>query len=211
MTEAEINAFSKYFENTLFHTGTNVCNFYDEVVIDNIPCHITLKYFVDDGPAGAGPLGTGRIRLILHNKNIQKKLNELVDDEDNEYLYNLLTDCDFIQLGNNLSTTVKSQYIMEYLRETIDNIRFCKYNGKFVHKDNIHYATIHDMLPTFFKNTTNIRFNENSDSQCCVCMDNTITTGSCSHPICIPCAIKIHPDLDGDQICPICRSILTFV
>jgi hypothetical protein len=200
MTEVEINAFSRYFENTLFNNN-NVCNFYDEVVIDNIPCHITLKYFVSDG----------RIRLILHNKNIHKKLNELVDDEDNEYLYNLLTDCDFLQLGNNISTINKSKYIMEYLRETIDNIRFCKYNGKFVHKDNIHYATIHDMLPSFFKDTTNIRFNENSDSQCCVCMDNTITTGSCSHPICIPCAIKIHPDLDGDQICPICRSILTFV
>lgn len=208
MTEVEINAFSRYFENTLFNSnrpydlsGSNVCNFYDEVVIDNIPCHITLKYFVIDG----------RIRLILHNKNIHKKLNELVDDEDNEYLYNLLTDCDFLQLGNNISTINKSKYIMEYLRETIDNIRFCKYNGKFVHKDNIHYATIHDMLPSFFKNTTNIRFNENCDSQCCVCMDNTITTASCSHPVCIPCAIKINPDLDGDQICPICRSILTFV
>lgn len=200
MTEAEINAFSRYFDTTLFN-GSNVCNFYDEVVIDNIPCHITLKYFVGDG----------RIRLILHNKNIHKKFNELLDDEANEYLYNLLTDCDFIQLGNNLSCSVKSQYIMEYLRETIDNIRFCKYNGKFVHKDNIHYATIHDMLPSFFKNTTNIRFHENSDSQCCVCMDNTMTTGSCAHPICIPCAIKINHDIDDDVLCPMCRSILTFV
>lgn len=200
MSELEINAFTKYFETTLFG-NTHVCNFFDEVIIDNIPCHITLKYFVNDG----------RIRLILHNKNIQKKLNELVDDEDNEYLYNLLTDCDFLQLGNNLSPSVKSKYIMEYLSETIDNVRFCKYNGKFLHKDNIHYATIHDILPSFFKNNKNIRFNETNEHQCCVCMDNTITTGSCNHSICIPCAIQIKPDIDDDVICPLCRDVLSFV
>lgn len=199
MTESEINAFSKYFETSLF-SNPHVCNFYDEVVIDHIPCHITLKYFVD-----------GRVRLILHNKNIHKKLNELNDDEDNEYLYNLLTDCDFVELGDHLPIQTKSKYIMEYLNEVISNIRFCRYNGKFIHKDNINYEAIHNVLPTFFKNNSNIKFNLSEDNKCSICMDNTLTVSSCNHPVCIPCATKIKPDIDGDQICPLCRDILTFV
>ena len=37
----------QYLENTLFGQE-RVCNFYDEVIIDSIPCHITLKH-IEDG------------------------------------------------------------------------------------------------------------------------------------------------------------------
>ena len=50
----------QYIENTLFGQD-KVCNFYDQVIIDSIPCHITLKITED-----------GTIRLILHNTNIHK-------------------------------------------------------------------------------------------------------------------------------------------
>ena len=178
-----------------------MCKFYDEVIIDDIPCFITLKYFNE----------TGRVRLILHNENIQKKLNELVDDDDNEYMYNLLSDCDLLQLGNELDNHNKTKHIMEYLNEVITNIRFCRYNGKFIYRDNLHYKTIHDILPIYFKNNTNIRFENTSNHQCCICMENTLTVSSCNHPVCIPCAMRIVPDYDEDILCPLCRDLLTFI
>ena len=63
MTEVHhINSFEKYFSDTLFK-NSNVCKFYDEVIIDDIPCFITLKYFKEDG----------RVRLILHKDREQSR------------------------------------------------------------------------------------------------------------------------------------------
>lgn len=190
----------KYLEMTLFgNTGT--CNFFEEVVIDNIPVHITLKYLVDDGC----------VRLILHNKNIHKQLDETNDDEDDEYNYNLLTDANFLKICSHIPMNTKCKYTMETLNELIDNIRFCKYTGKFINKNNIHYAKVHQSLPIFFKNNNNIKFNTTESNTCVVCYDPTITTTSCNHSICITCAINVKLDVDGDIICPICREIMTFV
>lgn len=192
--------FMKYLEMTLF-SNDYTCNFYEEVVIDNIPVHMTLKYL---------QIG-GYIRLILHNKNLTKQLNELNDDEDDEYYYNLLTESNFLKICSHISIKDKCKYTMDGLHELIDNIRFCKYTGKFIHKNNIHYAKVHNELPSFFKNNNNIKFNTTESNTCVVCYEPTITTTSCNHSICIPCAINVKPDVDQDIPCPICREVMTFV
>ena len=76
----------KYIEMTLFGTD-KICNFFEEVVIDDIPVHITLKLATN-----------GYVRLILHNKNIDKKLGEYNDDDEDEYLFNLLADADLVKI-----------------------------------------------------------------------------------------------------------------
>lgn len=201
MTDLPIE-FMKYLEMTLF-TDTNTCDFFEEVVIDNIPVHMTLKYL---------KIGiTEYVRLILHNKNLTKQLNEITNDEDDEYYYNLLTDANFLKLCPHIPIKDKCKYTMNGLNELIDNIRFCKYTGKFIHKNNIHYAKVHQELPIFFKNNNNIKFNTTESNTCSVCYEPTITTTSCNHSICIPCAINIKHDVDNDVLCPICREVMTFV
>ena len=201
---------NKFFEETLF-TNNQVCTFHDDVIIDKIPCNITLKYYDD-----------GRIRLILHHKNILKKLGELLNDEDDEYLYNLIEEPILFKMGHHMSITdspqgcdllgSKSRFVMEQLNIAIQNIRFCKYRGKFIHKDTVYYSSIRDQIHVFFKDNTNIQFSDEDDGdKCCICYESTITTGCCTHPICIPCAIQIKSDEDGDILCPICRDVLAFV
>lgn len=190
----------KYFQETLF-TNNQVCTFHDGVIIDNIPCNITLKYYND-----------GKIRLILHHKNILKKLGELLNDEDDEYLYNLIEEPILFQIGNHMSLETKSRYVMEQLNVAIQNIRFCKYRGKFVHRDIVDYVLVKDQIQAFFKDNTNIHFCVDDDQdKCSICYESTITTGCCTHPICIPCAMQIKPDEEDDILCPICRDILAFV
>lgn len=189
----------KFFEDTLF-TNEQVCSFHDDVIIDNIPCNITLKYYND-----------GRIRLILHHKNILKKLGELLNDEEDEYLYNLIDEPILFQMGHHMSIENKSKYVMEQLNVVIQNIRFCKYTGKFVHKDIVDYVHVKDQIHSFFKNNTNIKFSVSEEDKCCICYENTLTTGCCTHPICIPCSIQIKPDEESDILCPICRDVLAFV
>ena len=191
----------KYIEMTLFSDDAHTCNFYEEVIIDEIPCNITLKYFKEDG----------RVRLILHNKNINKKLFEMNDDEDDEYLYNLLTDPDYLILCSHIPIIDKCKYVLNNLNELIKNIKFCNYTGKFLHNRNINYANIRKDLPVFFKDNTNIRFKVNEDSKCSICYETTMTTSSCNHPICITCAINLKTDAEDDVVCPMCREVLTFI
>lgn len=199
MTDLPIE-FMKYLEMTLFGSR-GICEFFEEVVIDNITVHMTLKYIISENC----------VRLILHNKNIDKQLDETNDDEDDEYKYNLLTEANFLKMCPHIPMNTKCKYTMEALNELIDNIRFCKYTGKFIHKNNIHYAKVHQELPLFFKNNNNIKFNTTESNTCSVCYDPTITKTSCNHPLCIPCAINIKHDVDDDCLCPICREILTFI
>jgi hypothetical protein len=200
----------KFFEHTLF-TNEQVCTFHDDVIIDNIPCNITLKYYDD-----------GKIRLILHHTRVLKKLGELLNDEDDEYLYNLIEEPILFQMGHHMTIENKSRYVMEQLNIAIQNIRFCRYTGKFVHKDIVDYVQVKTQIQTFFKNNTNIKFcvgwqqsataqGADNDDKCCICYEPTLTTGCCTHPICIPCAIQIKPDEEDDILCPICRDILAFV
>jgi len=191
----------KYIEQTLF-SNDYVCNFFEDVLIDNIRCSITLKYF----------LINGTVRLILHNKNIEKKLFEQIDDDDDEYLYNLLSEPDFITLCVHIPIIEKCRFTLINLNEYIKNIKFCKYSGKFIHIKNIHYCKIRNEVPIFFKNNLNIKFNPvDSNNNCSVCYEQTITISSCNHPICIPCAMLLKQDLDDDILCPICRQLLYFL
>jgi hypothetical protein len=190
----------KYIGSTLFDDEC-VSNIYEEVVIDNFPCYITLKYFKEDG----------RVRCILHNKNINKKLGELNDDYDDEYYFNLLTDPDYLILCSHIQLEEKCKYVLNNLNELIQNIKFCNYTGKFLHIRNIHYSNIRKDLPIFFKDNTNIKFKINEDSKCSICYETTMTTSSCNHPICMTCAINLKSDADQDIICPLCRDVLTFI
>jgi hypothetical protein len=199
MTDISIKLM-EYIQITLFD-NEYVSNFYEEVLIDNIPCYITLKYFKD----------TGRVRLILHNKNINKKLFELNDDEDDEYLYNLLTDPDYLIMCQHIPNTEKCKHVLNNLNELIKNIKFCKYTGKFLHQKNIHYGNIRNELSIFFKDNINIKFNTLESNTCSICYDKTMTTTSCNHPVCIPCAMDITHDADDDPLCPICRQVLYFI
>jgi len=190
----------QYLENTLFGQE-RVCNFYDEVIIDNIPCHITLKHIED-----------GTMRLILHNTNIHKKLGELLNDEDDEYLYNLMDEPVMFQMCAHMPISQRSRYVMDRLNTIIRDIRFSKIHGKFLHKTNTQYTSIKDTIQVFFKDNENIQFKKSDDEEkCCICYEETLTTGSCTHPVCIPCAMNIKPDLENDQLCPICRDVLLFV
>lgn len=193
-----------YVSSTLF-SDDHVCNFYEEVIIDNIPCYITMKYTEDEN-----------VRLIIHAKNIHKKLGELLNDEDDDYLYNLIDEPIILQLNRHLPTSTKYQIVMEQLNNTIRDIRFSKYHGKFLNKNTFRktmdYSIMHESLQTFFKDNTNITFKKiNDDAKCCICYEPTITTGCCTHPVCIPCVINIKPDEDDDILCPICRDVLLFV
>jgi hypothetical protein len=190
----------QYIETNLFE-GDHVCNFYEEVVIDSIPVHMTLKHIEING----------YIRLILHNKNINKKLFETTDDEDDEYLYNLLSDCNFIQLCSHIPKNERCSLILTALNQIINNIRFCKYTGKFIHKNNINYSKVHLELPKIFKDNTNIKFNTNESNTCAICYEPTMCMTACNHTVCITCSIQIKPDIDEDVLCPICRDILLFV
>lgn len=188
----------QYIENTLFGQD-KVCNFYDQVIIDSIPCHITLKITED-----------GTIRLILHNTNIHKKLGELLNDEEDEYLFNLMDDP--VMFPGIIPNVRRYQYVMDKLNTTIQDIRFSKLHGKFMHKNNTQYTSIRDTIQVFFKDNSNIVFKKSEDEEkCCICYEETLTTGSCTHPVCIPCAINIKADQDNDVLCPICRDILSFV
>lgn len=190
----------KYVETTLFSNDYS-CNFYEEVLVDNIPVNITLKYFVE----------TGVVRCILHNKNIQKKLFEMNDDEEDEYLYNLLTDPNYIILCDHIPMVDKCKHVLVHLNTLIKNIKFCNYTGKFLHQKNIHYSNIRKDLPLFFKDNQNIKFITSEENKCCICYEPTIVVSSCDHPICITCAINIKPDQDDDCLCPMCREILSFI
>ena len=114
-------------------------------------------------------------------------------------------------MGNHMSLENKSRYVMEQLNISIQNIRFCKYTGKFVHKDIVDYSSIRDQIRVFFKDNTNIQFSDDNDDKCCICYEPTLTAGCCTHPICIPCAMQIKPDEEDDILCPICRDVLAFV
>ena len=183
----------KYIETTLF-SNDYTSNFYEEVLIDSILVNITLKYFVESGV----------VRCILHNKNIQKKLFEMNGDEDDAYLYNLLTDPDYIILCDHIP-------MIDKCKHTLNHLNFCNYTGKFLHTKNIHYSNIRKHLPIFFKDNTNIKFITSEEQKCCICYEPTITTSSCNHPICISCCINLKTDPDDDLICPMCREILTFI
>ena len=188
----------QYIENTLFGEE-RVSNFYDEVIISGIPCHITLKNTED-----------GTIRLILHNTNIHKKLGELLNDEDDAYLYNLMDEPVMCQICHHMPH--RARYVMDRLNTIIRDIRFSKVHGKFLHKNNTLYMSIKDTIQVFFKDNENIQFKKiDDDSRCCICYEETLTTSCCAHPLCIPCAIEIKPDEDGEQLCPICRDVLLFV
>lgn len=192
----------QYLVHTLFGSE-RVCNFYDQVIIDNIPCHITLKWLED-----------GTIRLILHNVNIRKKLGELLNDEDDVYLYNLMDDPNMYQMCDHMPITHRSKFLMDRLFIAIQDIKFSKIHGKFLHKTNMLYTSIKDTIQVFFKDNTNIKFKnreKENNPTCSVCMEETFTVSSCNHPICIPCAICIIPDSDDDLLCPLCRDILAFV
>lgn len=200
MTQEISHELLKYVETTLFNND-NVCNFYEEVLIDNVPVYITLKYITE----------CGKVRLILHNKNINKKLFEMNDDEDDEYLYNLLTDPDFLIICQHIPIIDKCKLTLNVVNDLIKNIKFCKYTGKFLHQKNIHYSHIRKQLPIFFKDNNNIKFITSEDNNCSICYDQTLTTSSCNHPICIICAINLKTDTDDDVICPLCREVLTFI
>lgn len=188
----------QYLENTLFGQD-RVCNFYDQVIIDSIPCHITLKYTEDD-----------TIRIILHNTNIHKKLGELLNDEADEYLFNLMDEPVMCQMC--LPISQRSKYVMDQLNTTIQDIRFSKLHGKFMHKNNTQYTSIRDTIQVFFKDNSNIVFKKSEDEdRCCICYEETLTTSCCAHPLCIPCAMNIKADCDQDLLCPICRDVLLFV
>ena len=191
--------FINYLEMTLFGDD-KVCNFFEEVVIDGIPVHMTLKIATN-----------GYVRLILHNKNIDKKLGETIDDDEDEYLYNLLTDADFVKICPHVPVNNRCQIVMTVLNDFIRNIRFCKYTGKFIHKKNVHYAKVHQNLPNMFKNNDNIKFNTTESNKCIVCYDPTMTVTSCNHSVCIPCAINIKRDADQDVLCPMCREVMAFI
>jgi len=201
MTDSFATGVIQYLETNLFNDVNQICNFFEEVVIDGVPVHMTLKYLENSKV----------VRLILHNKNINKKLFETSDDEDDEYMYNLLSDCNFIKLCDHIPITNRCPLILESLNKLINNIRFCKYTGKFIHKNNINYSKVHQELPNIFKNNDNIKFNTNESYNCVVCYDPTMTVTSCNHSICISCALNIKPDIDGDILCPICRGVMMFV
>ena len=133
------------------------------------------------------------------------------DDDEDEYLYNLLADADLVKICVHVPVNNRCNIVMNILNEFIRNIRFCKYTGKFIHKNNVHYAKVHQSLPTVFKNNENIRFNTTESNNCVVCYEKTITVTSCNHSVCIPCAINIKRDQDDDALCPICREVMAFV
>jgi hypothetical protein len=119
-----------------------------------------------------------------------------------------------------MSLETKSRFVMEQLNIAIQNIRFCKYTGKYVHKDvvlpkeasRLDYVLVKDQIQAYFKDNTNIHFSVSDDEdKCCICYEPTLTRGCCTHSICIPCAIQIKPDDEDDILCPICRDILAFV
>ena len=189
----------QYLENTLFGPE-KVCNFYEEVIIDNIPVHMTIKHIED-----------GTVRLILHNTNIHKKLGELLTDEDDEYFFNLMDEPSMFQMCPNMSIATRSRFVMDQLNTIITDIRFSKLHGKFTHKNNTQYTSIKNTVQTFFKDNKNIRFKDSDIPDCCICYEETLSTSCCEHPLCIQCAINIQPDIDGDILCPICRDILLFI
>lgn len=193
--------FVKYLQDTLF-SDDNLCHFLEEVIIDDMPVFITLNYFKS----------TGVVRLILHNENILKKLDEHADDEKDEYLYNLLNNCDIIHhLKTGYTEEQKALQTLTRLNEIIKDIRFCKYTGKFIHKHNMIYAKIHETLPLIFMDNENVRFKPVECNSCVICYEKTKTISACNHSVCIPCASNINHDIDDDILCPICRDVLLFV
>jgi len=91
--------------------------------------------------------------------------------------------------------------VIRYFVEVLDNVQFNKTTGQF--------SQCNCLMD--YKEIMNDLWKLETDLECCVCKEPTLTQTPCGHTLCIPCWATIahnndKVDNDDDPECPMCRE-----
>lgn len=164
--------------------------------------HIPIQTLCDIPVSCSIYIGKKMKIIAGHTQHIYLKIktrisiapDDLQEDFDDVMLY-----CKSCEIGLHLT-----ELVVEELFKDLPNLVFDKFIGKFVlnKSSNTEFA--------FLKKHKNIK---TSFQECCVCMEDTMTTTCCNHHCCYECMSKIKLTLDEDEersniLCPMCRTII---
>ena len=159
------------------------------------------------------------VSIEITNNELILRSREVINSEYNPVFLGMFT---LVECKDKMFRKFDPQSLTN-METLLDAIEFDKFTGKFVlgGRGDEERKCIVEKEYIVNLNKPKLKLIEKY-SECCVCLENTMTKTECKHYICIPCADKIQlyvcggcdgqdccDDNDcGHKICPLCRDRL---